>query len=471
MASTKSTLPYDIKSATSIFEYSKGLLGNTLRDFVWENYEPKKGKGGLGQMVENIFFLLETNNYAGADFSEAGMELKCTPLTKSKQDKYLIKERLVCNMINYCEVIKDDFEHSHFYLKCQLMLLLFYLHQTNCNNLDLEFIFSVLWKLPEKDLLIIRHDYEVIIDKIKQGRAHELSEGDTMYLGACRKGQKGESLMKQPNNPDIDAPRRAFSLKMAYMRTVLDYVVRSGKNAVSNVAGVKSELVSTQALRQHSFDDILLSRFKPFMRMSYKTIAKRKNVDISNNPKSKYALIANAIAASSKCANVNRSEEFLKAGLTMKTIRVQANGIIEQAMSFENIDYIEVAECKDWLDSRLYELYSSRFMFVVFKEQTLGKSDFVLDDVFFWTMPQEDLDWAEVYWNHIKDNILANHISEKYWWKGADKKKFHVRPKALKAKNLAPTPDGGKAKKFCYWFNNDYVREIIDNRNKERSNG
>lgn len=25
---------YDIKNAVSIFEYSKGLLGNTLRDFV-----------------------------------------------------------------------------------------------------------------------------------------------------------------------------------------------------------------------------------------------------------------------------------------------------------------------------------------------------------------------------------------------------------------------------------------------------
>ena len=255
------------------------------------------------------------------------------------------------------------------------------------------------------------------------------------------------------------------------MRTVLDYVVQSGKNAVSNVAGVQSELVSTTALRQHSFDDILLSRFNPFMRMSYKTIAKRKKVDISNNPKNKLAMIANAIAASAKCSNVNRSEEFLKAGLTMKTIRIQANGVIKEAMSFENIDYIEVAECEDWFDSRLYELYSSRFMFVVFKEQNTGKEDYILDDVFFWTMPQEDLDWAEVYWNHIKDNILANHISEKYWWKGADKKKFHVRPKAQKANNLAPTPNGGKAKKFCYWFNNDYVREIIDNRNIIRNNG
>ncbi len=470
MASTnRSNLPYDITSAKSIFEYSKGLLGRTLRDFVWEGYEPKTGKGSLGQMVENIYFLLETNTYAGADFSEAGMELKCTPLKKSKQEELLIKERLVCNMINYCEVVEEDFEHSHFYLKCQLMLLLFYLHQSNCDNLDLEFLFSVLWKLPEKDLLIIRHDYDVIIDKIKQGKAHELSEGDTMYLGACRKGQKGESLMKQPNN-DIEAPRRAFSLKMAYMRTILEYVLNSGKNAVSNVAGVQSELVSTKALLKHSFDDILLSRFKQYLKMPYKRIAKRKKIDISNNPKNKFAMIANAIAASTKCSNVNRSEEFLKAGLTMKTIRVQANGNIKESMSFENIDYNEVAECEEWIDSRLYELYSSRFMFVVFREQNQGKEDYVLDDVFFWTMPQKDLDLAEEYWSHIKTNILEDHISEEYWWKGADRKKFHVRPKAQKAVDLAPTPNGKGAKKFCYWFNNDYVREIVDNRNKEINN-
>ena len=460
-------LPYDKTSASSIFEYSTGLLEKTLRDFVWEGYTPKKGKGGLGQMVENIYFFLETNTNSSSDFSEAGMELKCTPLKKSKQDDYLIKERLVCNMINYNEVVKEDFDHSHFYMKCQLMLLLFYLHQSNCNNLDLEFIFSVLWKLPEKDLLIIRHDYDVIIEKIKQGKAHELSEGDTMYLGACRKGQKGDSLMKQPNNPNVDAPRRAFSLKMAYMRTVLDYVVKTGKNAVSNVYEEKSELVSTQALKTQSFDDILLGRFKPFLNMPFEEIAKLKKVNISNNPKNKFAMIANAIAASEKCANVNRSEEFLKAGLTMKTIRVKANGIIKEAMSFENIDYLEVAECDQWIDSRLYELYSSRFMFVVFKEQNIGKEDYVLDDVFFWTMPQQDLEWAEIYWNHIKENILANRISQEYWWKGADKKKFHVRPKARLATDFAPTPNGGKAKKYCYWFNNEYVREIIENHKKK----
>lgn len=62
--------------------------------------------------------------------------------------------------------------------------------------------------------MIIRKDYDTIITKIRNGQAHTLSEGDTMYLGACRKGQKGESLMPQ-HNSETGAPRRAWSLKTA----------------------------------------------------------------------------------------------------------------------------------------------------------------------------------------------------------------------------------------------------------------
>lgn len=458
-------LPYDKSSAISIYEYSKGLLGKSLREFVHDDYTPPSGKGSIGQMVENLYFLLDTNNNPEADFSSAGMELKCTPLKLAKNNNYLIKERLVCNMINYKEVINEDFEHSHFFIKCQLMLLIFYLYKKDYDNLDLEFIFSVLWKLPEKDLLIIRQDYETIVEKIRRGEAHLLSEGDTMYLGACRKGQKGDSLMKQPNSSER-APRRAFSLKMAYMRTVLQYVLDSKQKAITNFSVPTSQLVSEKELCNSSFDEILLNRFKPYIGKDFQYIANQKGINISNNPKNRFAMIANVIASSNKCSNINRSEEFIKAGLTMKTIRVQYNGNIKEAMSFENIDYLEVADCNDWFESRLYELFSSRFMFVVFKEQHKDLGDYVLEDVFFWTMPQNDLAWAENYWNHIRENILNDHISEEYWWKIKDKKKFHVRPKAQKSTDRTPTPNGGWAKKFCYWFNNDYVRNIIEVRQK-----
>lgn len=464
------TLPYDKTSAESIWQYSAGLLHHTLREFAPADYEEKNGgKGSLGQMVEELFFLVENNNRPEADFSEAGIELKCTPLKKGNKEQLLIKERLVCNMINYTEVVNEDFEHSHFYLKCQLMLLLFYLHIQGADKLDLEFLISILWRFPAKDLAIIRQDYDTIINKIKAGKAHELSEGDTLYLGACRKGQKGDALREQPYS-SILAPGRAFSLKPAYMRTILEWAIKSGKNHLNAMQPEKSSLVSIRELKKQSFEDVVLNRFKPFMGKPYKKLAQILHVDISNNPKNQFATIASAIAANNKHFNVNKSDEFLKAGLTMKAIRVQADDTIKEAMAFENIDYQEVYDNDNWYDSRLYEIFSNRFLFVIFKEQTKGKGDYILDNVFFWTMPQQDLAGAEEYWEHIRKNVLEDHVDHQYFWKGTDNRKFHVRPKAAKASDRTPNPLGeghAPCKKFCYWFNNDYVRHIVRENSKK----
>ena len=413
-------------------------------------------------MVEEIFFGYNKNNNREADFSIAGVELKCTPLKKNKKDELLIKERLVCGMIDYVEEAGKDFEHSHFYEKCRLMLLLFYLHIAQTNQLDLEFLYSVLWQLPEKDLLIIRNDYKIIHDKIIQGLAHTLSEGDTMYLAACRKGAKGTDVTKQFNS-EVPAPTRAFSLKAAYMRTILAYVQNSGKNAISNIdLRQVEETVSVEELKALSFEEIISNRFNPYIGKSEKQLADELCLDLSNNSKHKFFLIANAIAGGGKCGNVNRTEEFLKSGLMMKTIRVQANGKIKEAMSFENIDYHEVFGNDNWYDSRLYEIFTNRFLFVVFKEQTPETGDYVLDKIFFWTMPQEDVRMAELYWENIRNNVLNNTIEPRYFWGAKLHQDFHVRPKGKNSSDLADNPNGGKCKKYCYWFNNDYVTKIVN---------
>lgn len=182
----------------------------------------------MGQLVEELFFKYSINSRQETDFAFEKVELKCTPLKESIKKELLIKERLVCSMINYTADWNKSFEESHSYQKCLIMLIMFYLHNPKVSKLDLHFIFAVLWRIPEKDLLIIRRDYDTIITKIRNGQAHTLSEGE-MYLGACRKGQKEESLMPQHNNK-IGAPRRAWSLKTAYMRIVLDEVKRNNQN-------------------------------------------------------------------------------------------------------------------------------------------------------------------------------------------------------------------------------------------------
>ena len=92
---------YNCADPISIFDYSRHLIGHTLHSLFGDEVfdQKRKGKGGLGQMVEELFFRYDINSNREADFSEANVELKCTPLLKSKSNNsYRIKERLVCTM-------------------------------------------------------------------------------------------------------------------------------------------------------------------------------------------------------------------------------------------------------------------------------------------------------------------------------------------------------------------------------------
>lgn len=76
-------------------------------------------------------------------------------------------------------------------------------------------------------------------------------------------------------------------------------------------------------------------------------------------------------------------------------------------------------------------------------------------------MPYKDLIDAEKYWGNIKENVAANHIEPEYFYKMADRKKFHVRPKAKNSKDLTEAPNGQMVKKYCYWFNIDYIASVV----------
>lgn len=478
-------LGYDKTSIASIFEYSKGLIGHSLNEVVDQSFKAMnlqgQGKGGLGQMIEKYYFHYDINSDPGPDFREASLELKATGLKKAKGGELQIKERLVCDMIDYCEVVNEDFETSLFYLKCRIMLLIFYLYQKKVSKWDLKFIYTAIWKLPEKDLLIIKHDFQVIVDKIKRGEAHLLSEGDTEYLAACRKGQKGDKPRKQPNS-EIPAPKRAFSLKPAYMRTVLEYIKSSGKSAVSNIeiAPIQNGLLTTDQLRDNNFEQIIVNRFKPWVGKSVNDIISHYAPDMDTKAKDINYVAACLIASDGRLngrgnQHIEYTDEFKKSGLRFKTIPTYSNGRVKEAMSYENIDYVELYDNDDWLESTTYELFSSRFVFLVFRHPTISSGSFhydygpmILEKVFFWTMPNQDLDLAEDYWKDIREHVLHNQIGLEYFWRASDHKLFHVRPKGTKDnyKNAAINPNGGKADKMCYWFNREYVAEIIKENNK-----
>lgn len=471
---------YNCADPISIFDYSRHLIGHTLHSLFGDEVfdQKRKGKGGLGQMVEELFFRYDINSNREADFSEANVELKCTPLIKSKSNNsYRIKERLVCTMIDYFEIVNTSFEESHLLSKCQLMLLLFYLHVNGTAVYDYEFLFRILWQLPEKDLLLIKKDYQTIAEKVIKGEAHLLSEGDTLYLGACRKGQKGDKPQTQPNS-EIKAHKRAFSLKPAYMRYILSHVVDTGESFYTNYTKKNEstfELVSSEELQKKSFEEVIEQRFKPYIGKNYVQICNDLGIDPCQS-KSKYADVSALIASNRESKRLNTAEEFVKSGIMMKTVRLRKNGMPKEAMSFKNLDYCEIFDNDDWIESELYEIFTSRFMFVIYKpeenktitmynrskKEYVTEQSYVLDSVFFWTMPNGDLETAKLYWENIRNAVLANKINSNEFWSIADDKKFHVRPKAQEKIYKAVNPNGGLCDKFCYWFNADYVKSIID---------
>jgi len=466
-------IQYDVTDKYSIWEYSKQLLGRSLDEAVGGiEEEDNTGKGRLGQMVERYFFGYEPNSNPTPDFEEAGMELKCTPLKELANRSLQIKERLVCSMIDFSEDYKHPFKESHIYIKCACMLILMYLHQSGVPAQHLKFLYSILWQIPEKDLLIMEQDYDKIVAKIRCGKAHELSEGDTTYLGACRKGQKGDQdqyyTLPSGLQCETPAPKRAFSFKPQYMRTILDFIQNYGDNAGINtsalVEGYGPGLISKEELKKQTFEDILLGRFRKYIGKSYSELCNAFELE-ETKAKSKYALIANAILTmqGQRGDDVTKSEEFKKSGIRIKTIRLQKSGRPKEAMSFENINYFDIIQEEDWYESRLYELFTSRFLFIVFQDcGQSGVEDYRLQKAFFWTMPYNDLKEAEPYWKNIKDNVAANHISPEYFFRESEHKKFHVRPKAKDSSDLADNPNGGYCKKYCYWFNHEYVQHIVE---------
>lgn len=478
---------YDRTSITSIFEYSKRLIGHSLNEVVdkasfSELHLQGQGKGGLGQMIEKYFFKYDINSAPTPDFQEAGLELKATGLKKDKQGDLQIKERLVCDMIDYFAVVNEPFESSLFYLKCKVMLLIFYLYEKNVSKWDLRFIYTVIWQLPKKDLIIIKHDFETIVDKIKSGKAHELSEGDTDYLAACRKGQKGDKARKQPFS-DILAPKRAFSLKPSYMRTILAYVKSKGSSSVCNIDTLSKEsgLISTKELEKGSFEEIIMRRIKPWIGKSISDIINHFQPGLNLQSKDINYVASSLIVSNGEYdgrgrRHIENTDEFIKSGLRLKTIPMYSDRRLKEAMSYENIDYEEIYSNDNWFDSTTYELFSSRFLFLIFRHPIIRTGSFhfdyapmILDKAFFWTMPQKDLEIAEEYWNDIRKHVLNNEIGLNYFWKSSWSEKqgkhFHVRPKGTKNsyRAAADNPNGGKVDKYCYWFNKEYVNNIITN--------
>lgn len=416
----------------------------------------KTGKGAVGTVLEESWFGYKPNNESEPDFPEAGVELKATPYIKKKSGDIRAKERLVCNIINYMTEYSENFLTSDFWHKCKRLLIMSYEYKKDVPKSDFTIDKAILFSFPDEDLVIIQEDWQKIIDKIKKGEAHLITEGDTMYLAACTKGANASSVRQQPFN-QIPAKQRAYSLKSSYMTYILQSYVFGNKKDEHIVK-------DWHELEHQTFEEYVARKLRPYYGKSQEALKKIFNVDTQSKSVNEI-LLAHMLGIEGK---VSKSAEFKNADILPKTIRVQANGHIRESMSFPYFDFNEILN-EGWETSKLWEyLEPVKFMFVIFQENQFG--EYIFSQIKFWNMPADDLEEVHKVWEKTRQIInqgveLAptKHGIKNNLPKRKDNRVAHVRPHGENSKDTLPLPDGRQMVKQCFWLNNTYIEQVIHN--------
>lgn len=492
---------YDSSSIESILKYTEeNLVGCMLPDLLeefqkseYKTYEDKENntpstttrkeisqlsKGRYGNIIEECFYGFKPNNSPEPDIPAAKVEIKTTPYRVTANGTISAKERLVLSMFNFHEENLDDFYQTHLWQKCQNILLLFYKYQKtrdiSKNITDKAFLFD--W--PEEDMPTILEDYKRITQKVLDGRAHELSESDGIYLSTCRKGAgRDKDRTTQPYGPEL-ANRRAWSLKSSYMTTLLRTRVFSQEEQESIAKAVQDT--------SKPFTQIIEEKILQYQGKSEKELCDEFNKNIKNKDRNN-SIVTKMIQLLDLPQEIENTTEFKKANMMIRAIRVDKNGLPKEDSPFKNYRFIELANEKEWEESHIYtEIFSRKFMFVVFRENETG--DFCLDQVKFWGFPDSLEPELMRVWQETKEiinqgikltvkpngkdgvkvstNFPQSKANEYLFTKvHASQTYYEVKPGEFvgkgKLKDTDELPDGRRITKHSFWLPKKFVQQIL----------
>lgn len=490
----KQLFDYDETNIKSVVDYSQILLDKSLGQIIadyqetpyktYSDFHSKtvstvedkeismKSKGQYGNYIEKYFYGYQPNSDSAADFDKIGVELKVTPFKVNKNGSISAKERLVLTILNYMEENLEDFYSTHLWAKCSKILLLFYNglipNQTMADYI-IEKVFLYEWF--EEDMDVILEDYQRITEKIKQGKAHELSESDGNYLSTCTKGAgKGKDFRSQPFSSE-PAKQRAWELKSSYMTYLINHKIFNQTEQESVVATARGE--------KKPFTEVVAEKILAYKGFSEEELYAR--FDINPKAKGKNSSLIRKILGLTD--DIEKTQEFQKANMNLRVIRVDKNRLPKEDSPFKTYNFVELASNDEWEESHPYlEICNKRFLFVVFKE--VSPKLFVLDSIKFWGFPDRLLDEVQRVWqetrmiiqegvqltingNKVSTNFPQSKVNQVVFTKiHAQNTYYEIETEVFIGKGkLSDTdllPDGRHITKHSFWIPKNFLKEILN---------
>ena len=238
---------------------------------------------------------------------------------------------------------------------------------------------------------------------------------------------------------------------------------------------------NVEELKKKSFSDILKEIVNKYIGMSDKELCKIFHREYNGN-KAQWNDLAFKILG----VRNEHADEFEKANIRVKTIRINENNSIRENMSFSTFKFMDIAN-EEFDDSDLYEYFDQTqlFFFVWVQDGDLYR----VKGCQLWNMPHDDLEHTvRKEWEDVKRIInegvkftkCINSNGEIRFKNNFPNKKqtqiIHIRPHAQKAayrfkngeeygnvnRDAYELPNGEYMTKMSFWLNNDYVLKQLN---------
>lgn len=385
-------------SEKELLDYTQCIIGKKFKELdrldLLSNPKMEKDKGLLGKIVETGFYHYPVNSNSEADFSELEIELKTAGFIRNKNSTLRAKERLSLSMIDYNSIINEEYEFSKLIFKNKKLLIIWYEYTKENKNNKGEFIIHS-YQLYNMciDEKIFKNDFNFIKNKINAGLAHELSEGDTSYLGAATKGNGQTKL--QPHS-SIPAPARAFSLKNAYMTGIL-----------------RGLGIAPLSVKSMTVEDYIYNKIKSYIGMAQLEIWSEvgdKPYYLNDVPKHISKMISNKLIGKDK-ELPTIDDIFTKTSYIIKNVSLEENGYPKERVSFRNLTLSEFEE--PWETSELKEYFEQITIIFICYEGIKGdkNGERKLKSVKKFAFTSSDLDNFKLSYNAVRKTIETNDIS------------------------------------------------------------
>lgn len=428
-----------------LLEYTENIKGKTFKEIDSEHLLDKnksnKNKGILGQIVESGFYKYPLNNSSAADFEELGIELKVSGYIKNKNGSLRAKERIKLSKIDYNNIINETYESSHLLGKCKEMLIIWYHYIPKTDYGDFKITDFQIYDMT-KDEDVFKNDFELIKEKVLKGRAHELSEGDTSYLGACTSAATSADRTTQPFSQILSKPR-AYSLKNSYISGILRELKENTPKTIQ-INSIKKEKENKKQITLEKYEtpkektviDYVTNKLKPYFGKTQLEILEEitGKTYTEKIPKNINKMISDILIGKDD-ELYEKDELFRKTSFIIKNLPIRKNKAIER-MAFRTLELSEFEY--DWDDSYWKNYFEETTLIVICyeaKNNKIKNGYRTLKDVKQMSFNDEELESFKKTYNMIKVAIEKQDINLLPTPNSFNNQLLEIAPKGKKGDN------------------------------------